>query len=124
MVDIIDENFSLHASKIPGLTEGMKVYKSPGINYVDSGLSCDTFNVIQITMNIYKILKRPFFGNFMVVWRSPLSPEQKMEWQPISVNSKSGGVIKGLFAKSKTNQQKATIVLGHPMGKEGEGIFY
>ena len=74
-------------------------------------------------MNIYKILKLPFFGNFMVKWRSPLSPEQNMEWQSISVDSKSGGVIKGLFAKSKTNQEKATIVLGHPMGKEAKGYF-
>jgi len=74
-------------------------------------------------MNIYKILKRPFFGSFMVKWKSPLSPEQNMEWQGISIRSKSGGVIKGLFAKSKTNQQKATIVLGHPMGKEAKGYF-
>jgi GNAT superfamily N-acetyltransferase len=48
MVDIIDENFNLHAWKIPSVTEGMKVFKSPGINYVDSGLSCDTFNIIHI----------------------------------------------------------------------------
>ena len=48
MVGIIDENFNLHACKIPGLTEGMKVFKSSGINYVDSGLSCDTFNIIHI----------------------------------------------------------------------------
>jgi alpha-beta hydrolase superfamily lysophospholipase len=74
-------------------------------------------------MNIYKILKRPFFGNFMVKWQNPLSPEQKKEWQPISTNSKSGGVIKGLFAKSKTIQEKGTIVLGHPMGKEAKGYF-
>ncbi|HEY5825780.1 MAG TPA: alpha/beta hydrolase [Cyclobacteriaceae bacterium] len=74
-------------------------------------------------MNIYKILKRPFFGNFMVTWRSPLSPEQEKEWQPISINSKSGAVIKGLFARSKTDQEKGTIVLGHPMGKEAKGYF-
>jgi GNAT superfamily N-acetyltransferase len=48
MVGIIDENFNLHACKIPGLTEGMKVFKSSGITYVDSGLSCDTFNIIHI----------------------------------------------------------------------------
>jgi alpha-beta hydrolase superfamily lysophospholipase len=74
-------------------------------------------------MNIYKILKRPFFGKFMVKWQSPLSPEQKKEWQPISTHSISGGVIKGLFAKSKTIQEKGTIVLGHPMGKEAKGYF-
>ena len=48
MVGIIDENFNLHACKIPGLTEGMKVFKSSGITYVDSRLSCDTFNIIHI----------------------------------------------------------------------------
>jgi len=48
MVGIIDENFNLHAWKIPGLTEGMKVFKSSGINYVDSSLSCDTFNIIHV----------------------------------------------------------------------------
>ena len=48
MVGIIDENFNLHACKIPGLTEGMKVFKSSGISFVDSGLSCDTFNIIHI----------------------------------------------------------------------------
>ena len=48
MVGLIDENFNLHACKIPGLTEGMKVFKSSGINYVDAGLSSDTFNIIHI----------------------------------------------------------------------------
>ena len=59
----------------------------------------------------------------MVEWRNPLSLEQKKEWQPISTSSKSGGIIKGLFAKSKTTAEKGTIVLGHPMGKEAKGYF-
>lgn len=49
MVELIDKNFNLHSWKIPGLTSGMTVVKSPGISYVDSGLSCDTFNIIHIT---------------------------------------------------------------------------
>ena len=28
-------------------------------------------------MNIYKLLKRPFFGNFMVTWRNPLPEQEK-----------------------------------------------
>jgi GNAT superfamily N-acetyltransferase len=48
MVAVIDENFNLHASKLPGTTEGMKVFRFPGITHVDSGLSCDTFNIIHI----------------------------------------------------------------------------
>lgn len=74
-------------------------------------------------MLIYKLLKRPFFGHFMVNWRNPLSAEQQKEWQPISTKSKSGGVLAGLFARSKTHAEKGTIVLGHPMGKEAKGYF-
>lgn len=48
MVNAIDENFNLHASKIPARTEGMKVFNASGITHVDAGLSCDTFNIIHI----------------------------------------------------------------------------
>jgi len=74
-------------------------------------------------MNIYKLLKRPFFGNFMVTWRNPLSEQEKKDWKQISAKSKSGGTIFGLFAEAKSNETKATIVLGHPMGKEAKGYF-
>lgn len=72
---------------------------------------------------IYKLLKKPFFGNFMVKWRNPLTEEEKNEWIEISVVSRSGGIIKALFANSKTENTKGTIVLGHPMGKEAKGYF-
>jgi alpha/beta superfamily hydrolase len=71
----------------------------------------------------YKLFKMPFVGSFMVKWRSPLTEAEKTEWQNVSVKSKSGGVIKGLFASAKTPQAKATIVLGHPMGKEAKAFF-
>ena len=45
----IDQNFSLHASKIPLLTTGMSVFNTSALIYIDSGLSCDTFNIIHIT---------------------------------------------------------------------------
>jgi Serine aminopeptidase, S33 len=72
---------------------------------------------------MYKLLKKPFFGRFMVKWRNPLTQNQLREWLAVSVKSKSGGELKGLFAKSKTEKEKATIVLGHPMGKEAKGYF-
>lgn len=59
----------------------------------------------------------------MVEWKNPLSANQKKEWQRVSIKSKSGGDIQGLFAKAKTSTTKATIVLGHPMGKEAKGYF-
>ena len=59
----------------------------------------------------------------MVKWKNPIPENELNEWQSILVKSKSGGTIKGLFANSKTKEQKATIVLGHPMGKEAKGYF-
>jgi predicted alpha/beta-fold hydrolase len=72
---------------------------------------------------MYRLIKKPFFGRFMVKWQNPLTIEQQKEWQTLQVKSKSGGTIYGLFAKSFTDNAKATIVLGHPMGKEAKGYF-
>lgn len=48
MKSLISNNFLEHASKVPDLTEGMTLYKLPHLTYVDSGLSCDTFNIMYI----------------------------------------------------------------------------
>ncbi len=48
MLNLISENFQLHASKIPLLNEGMSAQELDHLIYVDSGLSCDTFNIIYI----------------------------------------------------------------------------
>ncbi|MDX2246208.1 MAG: alpha/beta hydrolase [Bacteroidia bacterium] len=74
-------------------------------------------------MNFYKLIKKPFFGKFMIEWRNPLSEAEKKDWQTIQTKSKSGAAIIGLFARSQTGHAKATIVLGHPMGKEAKGYF-
>jgi alpha-beta hydrolase superfamily lysophospholipase len=71
----------------------------------------------------YKILKKPFFGNFMVKWRNPLSETEQKNWKTIEIKSKSGGILRGLFATSTHEKAKATIVLGHPMGKEAKAYF-
>lgn len=49
MVHLIDKNFNLHASTIPGLVRGMNVFHSESLTCVDSGIPCDTFNIIHIT---------------------------------------------------------------------------
>lgn len=46
--ELIDENFRLHLSAIPEACEGMKVCHSEGLTLVDSGLDCDTFNIIHV----------------------------------------------------------------------------
>lgn len=60
----------------------------------------------------------------MVEWKTPLTEQEKKEWELVKTESKSGGTIFGLFAKTKSSIVKATIVLGHPMGKEAKGYFF
>ncbi len=72
---------------------------------------------------LYRLIKKPFFGNFMVKWRNPLSLEERKEWKSFSFDSRSKARLSGLVAKAKTNEVKGIIVLGHPMGKEAKGYF-
>jgi Prolyl oligopeptidase family len=74
-------------------------------------------------MLFYKIIKRPFFGKFMVAWKNPLNEQAKKDWQSITIESKSGGMLNALYATANSTPVKATIVLGHPMGKEAKGYF-
>lgn len=71
----------------------------------------------------YRLLKKPFFSNYMVKWRNPLSKNEQEEWITTITKSKSGGKIIGLFAKANSENAKASIVCGHPMGKEAKGYF-
>ncbi len=48
MEQLIDHNFAAHAQKVPSLTPGMRVFETDHLSYTDSGLSCDTFNIIHI----------------------------------------------------------------------------
>jgi predicted alpha/beta-fold hydrolase len=72
---------------------------------------------------MYKLIKKPFFGQYMVKWRNPLTEQEQKGWESVTVKSKSGGLIKGLFVKADSPIAKATIVMGHPMGKEAKGYF-
>jgi GNAT superfamily N-acetyltransferase len=48
VITSMEENFSLHSCRIPGLTAGMKVFSNPNLTYVDSGIAADVFNVVHI----------------------------------------------------------------------------
>jgi pimeloyl-ACP methyl ester carboxylesterase len=73
---------------------------------------------------IYKFLKKPFFGPYMVKWQNPLTTAQQNDWKSVQTISNSGGKIYALFASALTKNAKATIVLGHPMGKGAKGYFF
>ena len=73
---------------------------------------------------IFKVLKRPFFGRFMVPWRNPLSSEERLFWKPFLVRSESGAQIHALFRHADENMPiHGTLILGHPMGKEAKAAF-
>lgn len=46
---IINDNFLYHSIFLQSQTPQMEVVKKDGLSYSDSGLSCDTFNIIYIT---------------------------------------------------------------------------
>ena len=71
---------------------------------------------------MYKLLKKPFFGTYMVKWKNPLTGKNRNDWQPYVVESRSKAKIAGLYAKGK-NEIKGTIVLGHPLGKAAKAYF-
>ncbi|MEP1094488.1 MAG: GNAT family N-acetyltransferase [Cyclobacteriaceae bacterium] len=48
MIRHIDDNFFQHSWKIPSQSAGMVVTHLKSLTFVDSGLSCDTFNIIHI----------------------------------------------------------------------------
>lgn len=83
-----------------------------------AGYLCNNWDTM-----IYKLLKKPFFGRFMVEWRSPITGVERSEWDAFTVNSTSGSKIQAWSAKAKTPQAKGTLVLGHPMGKPAKGYF-
>lgn len=70
---------------------------------------------------LFKLLKNPFFGRFMVPWRNPLPEEEKKDWQPIRITSKTGAEIQLLWYQQP--DARGTVVLGHPMGKAAKGVF-
>ena len=44
----IDQNFLYHATKIPQISAEMVVTQMENLSFIDSGLSCDTFNIFHI----------------------------------------------------------------------------
>ena len=73
---------------------------------------------------IYRQLKKPFFGRFMVRWRHPLPEAERSRWQPLRIASATGGTLAALYRQADgPGPPRATLVLAHPMGKEAKGYF-
>ena len=57
----------------------------------------------------------------MIPWRNPLSEAETAIWQKATLPSKSGGQICTWYREAEN--AKATIILGHPMGKPAKGEY-
>jgi pimeloyl-ACP methyl ester carboxylesterase len=75
-------------------------------------------------MDIYELLKKPFFARYQVDWRWPVGQEaDRSNWQQVSFASQSGAEIKGLYGWAITEKAKASIVCGHPIGTAAKGFY-
>ena len=48
-IRLIDQNFLFHATHVPSQYPEMQTIHSVGFSYANTGLSCDTFNIIHVT---------------------------------------------------------------------------
>ncbi|MEO1022451.1 MAG: alpha/beta fold hydrolase [Bacteroidota bacterium] len=74
-------------------------------------------------MLLYRLLKAPFFGRFMVPWKNPLSEEETSHWKKSRLKSRSGGTISVWHQKGNGADPSRTVILGHSMGKPAKGDF-
>jgi len=74
-------------------------------------------------MNLFKILKKPFFGQFMVQWQNPLTKKETKAWTKTWLASRSKAKLRVWYKATSQEKAFATIVLGHSMGKPAKAEF-
>lgn len=112
---LIDENFRLHLSAIPEACEGMKVYQLEGLTVVDSGLDCDTFNVIHIydVSKLNKEILKDVIDHFAApkksycIWinQAQLNEEMKQQFKALHIIPQGGEVGMIMDLQSYTSEE-------------------
>ncbi len=72
-------------------------------------------------MNIYALLKKPFFGRYQKPWRWPQQVD-RTGWVPIQFDNGRGTRLAGLYGPA-TSEAKGNVVCAHPMGTDAKGFF-
>lgn len=70
-------------------------------------------------MDVYALVKRPFFSRYQRPWRDPEGVDMA-DWQPRTFPNASGATLRGLFAKGR-GASKAVVVFPHPMVADAKG---
>ncbi len=73
-------------------------------------------------MNIYTLLKKPFFGRYQKPWQWPLGVERE-DWRRLEFDNGRGGTLVGLYGEATSGPARATVICAHPMGIESKGYF-
>ncbi len=124
MHKLVEQNFHLHAKTIPGQTNGMHVIETGALVTVDSGLDCDSFNIVHIKnskritrdslkdiTNYFRLHGRPF-----TIWISDRQFISGLEnvFNELSLqrsNTEPGMVTDLLSYQPLTNNQQHNIVI-------------
>lgn len=70
----------------------------------------------------YRLLKKPFFGQFMRPWRWPENVDRS-QWQRLQIASSSSAKLSALLGPAHTRTVNGAVLLVHPMGAAAKGFW-
>lgn len=125
---LISDNFSKHAFKIPTLCDSMSVIRLENVTYADCGTSCDTFNLIYIhSSNLLKSEIHQAIQHFKTrkrdycVWIAQENLDKRVQATldelGLKLQAQEKGMILDLqkmFSKSHSDSLKFAIVKNTP----------
>ena len=75
-------------------------------------------------MNVYTVLKKPFFSRYQKPWSWPAEAEaERGRWRRVEFDNGRGGKLVGLFGEAGPGPARGTVVCAHPMGVEAKGFY-
>lgn len=75
-------------------------------------------------MNVYTLLKKPFFSRYQKPWGWPAEAEaERGSWRRLELDNGRGGKLVALYGEASKGPARATVVCAHPMGVEAKGFY-
>lgn len=75
-------------------------------------------------MNVYTLLKKPFFSRYQKPWVWPAEAEsERTSWRRVDLDNGRGGTLVGLYGEALVGPARGTVVCAHPMGVEAKGFY-
>ena len=75
-------------------------------------------------MNLYSLLKKPFFSRYQKPWVWPTEAEaERASWRRVDLDNGRGGALVGLYGEALSGPARGTVVCAHPMSVEAKGFY-